>query len=185
MIEFFLFCSGFFLIIPILGSLSVIVRMSLCIVCALCCYEVNVPLEFPFFSHAFRPLAHTGDLVLCDAALRTAPYGRGWDPEDCVDWYGAPVSAFVVNDNTFRVVATPAEAAGMPALFRVEPDLPSLRVDWRVTTSTNRNHAVAYTRTPGSAGMRFTGRIPLGSKPWTPELAVADPARHFGESLRS
>jgi len=52
MIEFLLFCSGFFLIIPILGSLSVIVRMSLCIVCALCCYEVNVPLEFPFFSHA-------------------------------------------------------------------------------------------------------------------------------------
>jgi hypothetical protein len=52
MIEFLLFCSGFFLIIPILGSLSVIVRMSLCIVCALCCYEVQAPLVFPSFPHA-------------------------------------------------------------------------------------------------------------------------------------
>ncbi len=134
--------------------------------------------------HGLGIRAVEGDLVLCDAALRTAPYGRGWDPEDFLEWYGAPVSAFVVNDNTFRVVATPAEAVAMPALFRVEPDLPSLHIDWRVTTSTNRNHAVSYTRTPGSAGMRFTGRIPLGSKPWTPELAVADPARHFGEALR-
>jgi D-alanyl-D-alanine carboxypeptidase/D-alanyl-D-alanine-endopeptidase (penicillin-binding protein 4) len=90
----------------------------------------------------------------------------------------------VVDDNTFRVVATPAETAGLPALFRVEPDLPSLRIDWRVVTSTNRKHAVAYARDPGSAGMRFTGRIPLASKPWTPELAVADPVRHFGEALR-
>ncbi len=140
------------------------------------------PLAERLFGLGIR--AVQGDLVLCDAALRTAPFGRGWDPEDFLEWYGAPVSAFVVNDNTFRVVANPAASAGLPAMFRVEPDLPSLQVDWRVSTSTNRNHAVAYNRPPGASGMRFTGRIPLASKPWTPELAVADPVRHFGEALR-
>ena len=134
--------------------------------------------------HAAGVRQVAGDLVLSEERFRTARVGKGWDPEDFLEWYGAPVSAFVVDDNTFRVVATPAETAGLPALFRVEPDLPSLRVDWKVTTSTNRNHSVAYSREPGSNGMRFTGRIPLGSKPWTPELAVADPVVHFGEALR-
>jgi D-alanyl-D-alanine carboxypeptidase/D-alanyl-D-alanine-endopeptidase (penicillin-binding protein 4) len=146
------------------------------------------------FIDALQPLADLlyrqgvrqieGDLVVCDAAVRTPAAGPGWDPEDLIEWYGAPVSAFVVNDNTFRVVATPAETAGLPGLFRVEPDLPSIRVDWKVVTSTNKTHAVSYVREPATGLVRFSGRIPLGSRPWTPELSVAQAPQHFGESLR-
>ncbi len=132
-----------------------------------------------------RGLRHLeGDLVLCDAALRTASAGPGWESEDLVEWYGAPVSAFVANDNSFRLTATSAERAGQPALFRTEPQVPSIQVDWRVSTSTNKNHAVAYSREPGRSVLKFTGRLPLGSRPWMPEFSVADAPLYFGELLK-
>lgn len=140
---------------------------------------------------AFAELLHSrglrhldGDLVLCDSALRTAPAGTGWDADDLMEWYGAPVSAFVANDNSFRVTATPADRSGQPALFRIEPQVSAVKVDWRVITSTNKAHAVAYSRDAASGVMRFTGRLPLGSRAWMPELSVADAPSYFGELLK-
>jgi len=140
------------------------------------------PLADRLFARGVRQI--DGDLVICDAALRTPAAGAGWEAGDLIESYGAPVSAVVVNDNTFRVVASPAEAPGLPALFRVEPELPSVRTDWRVLTSTNKAHAVSYVRDAATGMVRFTGRMPLGSRPWTPELSVADAPMHFGEVLR-
>ena len=125
-----------------------------------------------------------GDLVLCDAAVQIPEYGPGWDDEDRAEWYGAPVSAFVVNDNTFRLVA-PATAPGATSIpFHIHPPLPSLAVDWRVLPTTNTTHRIQYERRFPGGPIEFHGRFATGTNGWSAELAVANPARVFGELLK-
>lgn len=125
-----------------------------------------------------------GDLVLCDAALRIPDYGPGWDEEDRAEWYGAPVSAFVVHDNTFRVVAPPILVGATAVPFRVEPPLPSLGVEWRVVQGTNATHRIQYGRSTPGGPMVFRGRFAPGTSGWSAELAVANPPQTFGELLK-
>lgn len=125
-----------------------------------------------------------GDIVLCDAAVQVPEYGPGWDDEDRAEWYGAPVSAFVVNDNTFRLVApaVPPGATSIP--FHTHPSLPSLAVDWRVLPGTNSTHRIQYERRLPSGPIEFQGRFATGTNGWAAELAVANPAQVFGELLK-
>lgn len=126
-----------------------------------------------------------GDLVVCDGALRTSSAGSGWDSEDLIEAYGAPVSGLIVRDNTFRVTVTPSMQIGAPALFRSEPDLPSTRVEGLVQTATNLLASLTYQRDLATDSVRFKGRIPLGSKPWLVDLAVNDAPRYFGDCWRA
>lgn len=125
-----------------------------------------------------------GDLVMCDAAVRVPEYGPGWDAEDRAEWYAAPVSAFVVNDNTFRLVAPPGAAGTLPVPFRVDPPLPSLEVTWAVFPGTNSTHRIRYGRTGPGRPIEVRGRLATGTNAWSAELAVAHPAQVFGELLR-
>jgi D-alanyl-D-alanine carboxypeptidase/D-alanyl-D-alanine-endopeptidase (penicillin-binding protein 4) len=125
-----------------------------------------------------------GDLVLCDAAVRTPEYGPGWDNEDRAEWYGAPVSAFVVNDNTFRLVAPAAPPGATSIPFHTHPPLPSLAVNWRVLPGTNATHRIQYERRLPGGPIEFRGRFAPGTNGWSAELAVADPAQVFGELLK-
>ena len=125
-----------------------------------------------------------GDLVMCDAAVQIPEYGPGWDDEDRAEWYGAPVSAFVVNDNTFRLVAsaTPLGATSIPVLKH--PPLPCLAVDWRVLPGTNTTHRIHYERRLPGGPIEFHGRFATGTNGWSAELAIANPAQVFGELLK-
>lgn len=126
-----------------------------------------------------------GDLVVCDGALRTPSAGPGWDSEDLIEAYGAPVSGLIVRHNTFRVTVTPSMQLWAPALFRSEPDLPSTRVQGFVLTATNLLAALTYERDLATGGVRFNGRIPIGSMPWSIDLAINDAPRYFGECWRA
>ena len=125
-----------------------------------------------------------GDLVLCDAAVRIPSHGPGWDVEDRAEWYGAPVSAFVVHDNTFRVVAPPIAPEATSVPFRVEPPLPSLSVEWRVLPATNATHRIHYGRSTPGGPLEFRGRLAAGTSGWSAEVAMADPPKAFGDWLK-
>jgi len=125
-----------------------------------------------------------GDLVLCDAAVQAPEYGPGWDDEDRAEWYGAPVSAFVVNDNTFRLVAPTAPPGATSIPYHTHPPLPSLTVDWRVSPTTNTSHRIRYERRLAGGPIEFHGRFATGTHGWSAELSVANPAQVFGELLK-
>jgi D-alanyl-D-alanine carboxypeptidase/D-alanyl-D-alanine-endopeptidase (penicillin-binding protein 4) len=125
-----------------------------------------------------------GDLVMCDGAVRVPEYGPGWDAEDRAEWYAAPVSAFVVNDNTFRLTALPGSTGTTSVPFRVDPPLPSLEVTWAVFPGTNATHHIRYGRTGPGRPIEVRGRFATGTNAWSAELAVAHPAQVFGELLR-
>ena len=126
----------------------------------------------------------SGDLVLCDGALRVPSYGPGWDEEDRAEWYGAPVSAFVVNDNTFRLVAPAIARNASSVPYFIEPPLASLIVDWRVLPGTNTTHRIQYERQQTGGPIEFRGRFAPGTNGWSAELAVANPAQVFGDLLK-
>jgi D-alanyl-D-alanine carboxypeptidase/D-alanyl-D-alanine-endopeptidase (penicillin-binding protein 4) len=125
-----------------------------------------------------------GDLVLCDAAVQIPEYGPGWDDEDRAEWYGAPVSAFVVNDNTFRLMVPTAPPGATSIPYQTHPPLPSLAVDWRVLPGTNTSHRIQYERRLAGGPIEFHGRFATGTNGWSAELAVANPAQVFGELLK-
>lgn len=144
--------------------------------------DALMPLVAQWQSKGLRRVA--GDLVLCDAALRVPDYGPGWDEEDRAEAYGAPVSAFVVNDNTFRLVAGPAGPEATRVPFQIDPPLPCLTVDWRVLPGTNASHRIQYGRRGPGSPLRIEGRWASGTNGWSADLAVADPAQAFGELLK-
>ena len=125
-----------------------------------------------------------GDLVLCDGALRVPGYGPGWDEEDRAEWYGAPVSAFVVNDNTFRLTVPSIDRNASSVPYFIEPPLASLIVDWRVLPGTNTTHRIQYERRNPGGPIGFRGRFAPGIHGWSAELAVANPAQVFGDLLK-
>lgn len=125
-----------------------------------------------------------GDLVVCEAALRVPEYGPGWDDEDRAEDYGAPVSAFVVNDNTFRLTAPAIPKDASDTTFRIDPPLPSIAVDWQVTPGTNTTHRIQYLRRGPGRPVEVRGRLARGIPGWSADLAVANPAMAFGELLR-
>ncbi len=125
-----------------------------------------------------------GDLVLCDAAVQVPDYGPGWDEEDRAEAYGAPVSAFVANDNTFKLVAPPIAPGASSVPFHSEPPQASWGVEWQVHPGTNAPHRIRYERRSPGGPVIVQGQIAPGPRGWSAELAVPDAPRAFGELLK-
>lgn len=125
-----------------------------------------------------------GDLVLCDAAVQVPEYGPGWEEEDRAEAYAAPVSAFVVNDNSFRVATPPVSPGTASVPFRIDPPLPALEVVWAVSPGTNATHQIQSIRPGPDRPVEIRGRFATGTNGWSADLAVARPAQVFGELLR-
>src|SRR5262249_43824467 len=56
----------------------------------------------------------SGDIVGDDSYFPRERYAGGWEIDDMVWEYGAPVSAIIVDDNTTTLTLTPGENAGAP-----------------------------------------------------------------------
>src|SRR5580704_17858813 len=64
----------------------------------------------------------TGDIVGDDRRYVWEPHGEGWSTGDALWEYGAPVSALIVNDNSFAVTIRPAAHAGDLAHMTLSPN---------------------------------------------------------------
>ena len=128
-----------------------------------------------------------GDLVCDDSHFRGPAHGLGWAWDDLLESYAAPVSALSLNDNLVRVEVVPGKTMGSPALLRVSPPQPSdLQFNPVIQTSnTNTPARIEVSRDSGVTAVRIAGTIPWGSPPLFLEVPVPNPARYFGERLRS
>lgn len=137
-----------------------------------------------------------GDLVVDDTYFVHQPYGQGWEVDDLLWWYGAPVSALAVNDNVIQVSVLPGERRGERAQIRLEPAANYYEVENRIMTVAPEPMApgggaalapqqrVAIDRQPGSRRVQFWGQIPVGDPGWQGTIAVDDPPQFAGELLR-
>ncbi|MBS1841490.1 MAG: D-alanyl-D-alanine carboxypeptidase/D-alanyl-D-alanine-endopeptidase [Acidobacteria bacterium] len=126
-----------------------------------------------------------GDIVGDDSYFPRERYPSGWEIEDMVWEYGAPVSAIIVNDNVVALTLTPGEKEGAAVQSELSPMTADFRVDNQVVTSAAAVKAdLTLTREPGSNTVTVLGTLPANSKPRKLLLAVQEPALHAAQLLK-
>jgi len=118
-----------------------------------------------------------GNVVGDDTAFVWEPYVDGWDQDDQVWDYGAPVSALMLSDNMFRLRLEPR---GSGAALSLSPPIEFYSIDNRVRAAPGLPNKVQVERLPGSQHLRLWGT--LGS---TTEmgLAIHEPALYAAQAL--
>ena len=125
-----------------------------------------------------------GDIVGDDRRYVWEPHGEGWSTGDALWEYGAPVSALILNDNSFAVTIRPAAHRGDLAHITLSPSLEYFSIDNRVRTEAGGARKVAFDRSANGRQLHVAGVIPAGDDGITELLAVDDPAVYAAEVLR-
>lgn len=126
---------------------------------------------------AARGIRHVPGNVLGDDSLYPhEPYPPGWGLWDATEYYGAPVSALSVNDNSFKLLLDPGESAGDPARVKIEPAVEYFSILNEVRTVEAGAGSVDAERIPGTRQLILRGTILRGAQPKTLNLAVDDAA---------
>jgi D-alanyl-D-alanine carboxypeptidase/D-alanyl-D-alanine-endopeptidase (penicillin-binding protein 4) len=129
---------------------------------------------------AKRGVKHiTGDLVVSDELWPWEPYASGWDQDDLVWDYGAPVSAFNIDDNYLNLTVHPAATVGGLATLEFSPDLHEFyKVVNHMTTVSSGPTVINVDRSLFSQTFTIAGSIALNSPPDKEELSIDDPASY-------
>src|SRR5262249_54922463 len=118
-----------------------------------------------------------GDIVGDDTYFLFERYGEAWSQDDLMWWYGAPLSALTLNDNTVVLNILPGTEAGSPAILTLDPYRDVFEVENRtVTTPAGTHRNIGLQREPGSTKLIVWGSIPVDDRGEVEELAVDDPA---------
>jgi D-alanyl-D-alanine carboxypeptidase/D-alanyl-D-alanine-endopeptidase (penicillin-binding protein 4) len=142
-----------------------------------------------------------GDVVGDDWRFNWEPYPPGWELDDLVYGYGAPVSALSVHDNEIEVKISPgakANAGGYSyyarATVQTDPDLPYYTMKADVATQhlegvpTASCNTIGYQRVQGSKDlsiyMPYRATEP-DQAPCTQAVAIADPAEYAALALEA
>lgn len=124
-----------------------------------------------------------GNLIADDSRYPYEPYPDGWTFDDGTWSYGAPVSAFSVNDNSVHVTVK-GTALGKLADVRLDPDFGYFVVLNQVVTDETNQTKVNISRPPGSNELVITGTIGRTAPMAEEDVAVADPALFAAEALK-
>jgi serine-type D-Ala-D-Ala carboxypeptidase/endopeptidase (penicillin-binding protein 4) len=125
-----------------------------------------------------------GDIVGDDRRYPWAPYADGWTFGDAMWEYGAPVSALILDDNSFALTVRPAARAGDPAQLFLAPPFEYFTIDNRVRTQESGERRVEFERKSNGRHIHIWGSIPTADTGVTQLLAVDDPALYAAEVLR-
>lgn len=155
-------------------------------------YRPNAPADYSFRAIedfgaqlAARGLKRVdGDIVGDDQRYVWSPYAAGWSFGDAAWEYGAPVSALIVNDNSFALSLRPAAQAGEPARVSLTPTFEYFTIDNQVRTIMSGERKIDVERTPSRHQLRLNGTIPIDDPGLTQLLAVDDPALYVATVLR-
>ena len=126
-----------------------------------------------------------GDIVADDSYFPYAPYPEGWAVGDVPFYYGAPISAICLDDNSLDLKVTPGDHVGAPAWITVEPwpgyDVYAYSVTTGATDSPVQFDVVEQ---PGPKQFLLRGSIPLGHATMDEPLAMPDPAEYTANVLK-
>ncbi|HKW87636.1 MAG TPA: D-alanyl-D-alanine carboxypeptidase/D-alanyl-D-alanine-endopeptidase [Candidatus Acidoferrales bacterium] len=126
-----------------------------------------------------------GDIVADDGYFPYAPYPEGWAVGDVPFYYGAPISAICLDDNSLDLKVTPGDHVGAPAWITVEP-WPGYDVyAYSVTTgATDSSPQFDVVEEPGAKQFLLRGSIPLGHATIDEPLAMPNPAEYTANVLK-
>jgi D-alanyl-D-alanine carboxypeptidase/D-alanyl-D-alanine-endopeptidase (penicillin-binding protein 4) len=137
----------------------------------------------------------TGAVVGDDTLFPWEPYATGWELDDMVWDYGAPVSALTLADNLLKLTITPGSVTGPKGHETFEASqvqleqngVPYYTVEAQVETSPAGSHAqgIQIDRNPGSHILRVYGSLAADAKPEIDYTPIDDPAEYAAMALRS
>jgi serine-type D-Ala-D-Ala carboxypeptidase/endopeptidase (penicillin-binding protein 4) len=126
-----------------------------------------------------------GNLIADDSYFVYEPLGRGWEEDDIVYGYAAPVTALAFNDNALVIRCSPGESVGAWAHVELLPIPDHFSVNNRLVTSHQGSAKhIHVDRNPGSKQLDVWGEIPVGADPDEDSVSVEDPARWAAELFR-
>jgi D-alanyl-D-alanine carboxypeptidase/D-alanyl-D-alanine-endopeptidase (penicillin-binding protein 4) len=126
----------------------------------------------------------TGNVIGDDTLWPWQPYAEGWELDDAVWGYGAPVSALTIHDNQLTITVTPG-APGQAATSSVLPDMGYYEIQTTVqTVAAGAPAALDIDRAPGSRLVRVYGTIEAG-RPYATEIAIEDPAAFAAQAFKA
>jgi D-alanyl-D-alanine carboxypeptidase/D-alanyl-D-alanine-endopeptidase (penicillin-binding protein 4) len=137
-----------------------------------------------------------GNVLGDDWRMIWEPYPSGWDLDDLVYGYGAPVSALSVHDNEIEVTTSPVVMvnAGGHSSFPhapvpTSPDLPYYSINNEVLHSwqdqpRDCDKYTAYQRDMGSKNLVVFGEQ-ASQTPCTQAVAIADPAEYAAMAFKA
>jgi len=131
----------------------------------------------------------TGSISGNALALKGSSYGIGWELDDLMESYAAPVGALAFNENFVSFLIRPGAKAGDPAILTSEPLSGYPLVDNSViTTNAGRAAAIFVEQIPGDSGapeiIKIRGNVPLKSQPVRRSVAIQRPVHYYLEALR-
>lgn len=124
----------------------------------------------------------SGDLVLDDRAFDAVRFHPDWPANQSSQWYSAEISALTLNDACIDLRLAPG---GNRPKVVADPETDYIQFDNDARTTTSRKqHAYSYWRTPGQNTIRIWGKV--WSEQSTPAFSVTvhDPGLYFGAVLR-
>jgi serine-type D-Ala-D-Ala carboxypeptidase/endopeptidase (penicillin-binding protein 4) len=125
-----------------------------------------------------------GNIVGDDTRYVWEPQPGPWSSDSASREYGAPVSALVLDDNTFLLTLRPAARAGDLARIALAPPFENFAIDNRVTTIEHGIRKIKFYRSASGRELHLWGVIPKADTGYTQELAIGDPALYTAEVLR-
>jgi D-alanyl-D-alanine carboxypeptidase/D-alanyl-D-alanine-endopeptidase (penicillin-binding protein 4) len=124
-----------------------------------------------------------GDIIADDSRYPYDPYPDGWTFDDGTWYYGAPVSAFSINDNSIHVTVAPTKPGDLAGV-QLHPDIGSLIVLNEAITDGTNAAKINMSRPPGSNELVISGTIGMTAQPDEEDVAVPDPALFAAQALQ-
>ena len=125
-----------------------------------------------------------GDLIADDSFFAATRFPSGWTIDDMLWSYGSAVSAIAVNDNAFTLEIRPADHAGEPAVYSVEPASEFYTIENRVQTVSGPDEAnLTVSREPGVRVVRVSGGMLAGGDARRLSIAIEEPAEYAAALL--
>jgi D-alanyl-D-alanine carboxypeptidase/D-alanyl-D-alanine-endopeptidase (penicillin-binding protein 4) len=125
-----------------------------------------------------------GNVVGDDSRYVWEPQPGPWSSDSATREYGAPVSALILNDNTFALTIRPAGRAGDLARITLAPPFENFVIDDRVLTIDRGERKIEFYRSASGRELHVWGTISKADAGYTQELAIGDPALYTAEVLR-
>jgi D-alanyl-D-alanine carboxypeptidase/D-alanyl-D-alanine-endopeptidase (penicillin-binding protein 4) len=125
-----------------------------------------------------------GDVVGDDRRYVWEPHPSVWSSGSATEEYGAPVSALILDDNSFALTLRPATRRGDLAQIWVSPPLEYFAIDNRVLTVEGGERNVEIERDAAGRELQVWGELPRTDPGITQLLAVEDPALWAAGALR-
>jgi serine-type D-Ala-D-Ala carboxypeptidase/endopeptidase (penicillin-binding protein 4) len=125
-----------------------------------------------------------GDIVGDDRRYVWEPHAGVWSTGSATEEYGAPVSALILDDNSFALTLRPATRAGDLSEVWLAPPLEYFTIDNRVLTIEKGERKIEIDRIAAGQELHVWGALPQRDPGVTELLAVEDPAWYAAEALR-